>query len=215
MIDFHTHRSSVDNVISVRSLLISEAEKITEHSLFTIGIHPWYSEGIDEDCQLSLLEDLVNRNNIVGIGEVGLDKLRGAPLEKQVELFEKQVLIAEKLQKPVIIHCVRAWAELLESKKRLKPSKPWAIHGFRGQSELSKQLLSYGLYLSFGSEILNASEGLQEAIRTIPLDRIFIETDEVDVSLEHLYAVVSLIKGITIHDLDDQINFNFAVFFGR
>ncbi len=215
MIDFHTHQSPADTVTSVRSLLISEVEKITPHDLFTVGIHPWYSEDIEIDSQLSKLKDLVKQNNVIAIGEIGLDKHRGAPIEKQMELFEKQVLIAEKVQKPVIIHCVRAWVELLEVRKRVKPSVPWAIHGFRGQSEIAKQLLSSGLYLSFGPETLNASEGLQEAIRIVPLDRIFIETDDADVSLKYLYTTVSKIKSITFRDLDEQINYNFAEFFRK
>lgn len=215
MIDFHTHQTPADTVTSVRSLLISEVEKITQHDLFTVGIHPWYTEDIDIDSQLVLLQDLIKKNNVVAIGEIGLDKHRGAPIEKQIEIFEKQIMIAEKAQKPVIIHCVRAWVELLESRKRLKPSMPWAIHGFRGQSELAKQLLGSGLYLSFGPETLNASEGLQEAIRTVPLDRIFIETDDADVSLKYLYTTVSKIKSVTFRDLDEQINYNFAEFFKK
>ncbi|RPH33763.1 MAG: hydrolase TatD [Bacteroidales bacterium] len=215
MIDFHTHQTPADTVTSVRSLMISEVEKITPHDLFTVGIHPWYSENSDIDSQLLLLKDLVKRNNVIAIGEVGLDKHRGAPIEKQIEMFEKQVLIAEKSQKPVIIHCVRAWVELLDVRKRLKPSMPWAIHGFRGQSELAKQLLNFGIYLSFGPETLNASEGLQEAIRTVPLDRIFIETDDADVSLKYLYTTVSKIKSVTYRDLDEQINYNFAEFFKK
>ena len=215
MIDFHTHQTPADTETSVRSLLISEVEKITLLDLFTVGIHPWYSEDVEIDSQFSLLKDLMKRNNVIAIGEIGLDKHRGAPIERQIELFEKQVLIAEKVQKPVIIHCVRAWSELLESRKRLKPTTPWAIHGFRGQSELAKQLLNSGLYLSFGPETLNASEGLQEAIRTVPLDRIFIETDDADVALKYLYTTVSKIKNVTYRDLDEQINYNFAEFFKK
>jgi TatD DNase family protein len=215
MIDFHTHQTPADTVTSVRSLLISEVDKITPHDLFTVGIHPWYSDDIDIDSQLALLQELVKRNNVIAVGEIGLDKHRGALMEKQIELFEKQVLIAEKSQKPVIIHCVRAWVELLDVRKRLKPSMPWAIHGFRGQSELAKQLLGFGIYLSFGPETLNASEGLQEAIRTVPLDRIFIETDDADVSLKYLYTTVSKIKSVTFRDLNEQINYNFAEFFRK
>jgi TatD DNase family protein len=215
MIDFHTHQTPADTVTSVRSLLITEVEKLTEHDLFSIGIHPWYLEDIDLKTQLLELELLLKRNNIIAIGEIGIDKVKGATIEKQIEAFEKQVLIAEKLQKPVIIHCVRAWTELLESRKRLKPTTPWAIHGFRGQSELAKMLLNNGLYLSFGPETLNASEGLQEAIRSTPLNRIFIETDEADVSLKYLYTTVSKIKSVTFRDLNEQINYNFAEFFRK
>jgi TatD DNase family protein len=213
MIDFHTHLTLAEAPTSVRSLLINEVEKINEHDLFSIGIHPWYTSEIDLKTQLSELELLLNRDNVIAVGEIGLDKVKGAALDKQIEVFESQVMLAEKYNKPVIIHCVRAWAELLESRKKLKPTTPWAIHGFRGQSELAKQLLGFGIYLSFGSETLNASEGLQEAIRTVPLDRIFIETDDADVSLKYLYTTVSKIKSVTFRDLEEQINLNFAEFF--
>ncbi len=215
MIDFHTHQTPADTVTSVRSLLISEVEKITQHDLFTVGIHPWHSENIDLDIQLPLLRDLIKKDNVIAIGEIGLDKHQGAPIEKQIELFEKQVQIAEESQKPVIIHSVRAWLELAESRKRLKPNTPWAIHGFRGHVDLVKQLLNYGMYISFGPEALNASDGLQEAIRAVPLDRIFIETDDADVSLKYLYTTISKIKSVTFRDLDEQINYNFAEFFKK
>lgn len=215
MIDFHTHQTPADTGNTIRSLLISEAEKITGHGLFSVGIHPWYVEEGDYKSQLKELEDLLKRLNVIAVGGIGLDKLRGAPIEKQIDLFEKQVHIAEKNQKPVIIHCVRAWTELLESRKRLKPTTPWAIHGFRGQSELAKQLVDYGMYISFGPAILNASEILQETIRTVPLNRMFIETDDTEVSLKYLYTTVSKLKRVSYRDLEEQINFNFAEFFKK
>lgn len=215
MIDFHTHQPPVDNDSSVRSLLISEVDKVTPHDLFTIGIHPWFTEEVELAEQFSLINEYAKRSNVIGIGEIGLDKHRGGPIEKQIEVFEKQAMIAEKVNKPIVIHCVRAWAELLEARKRIQPKMPWAIHGFRGQSELVKQLLGYGMYISFGPESLNASEGLQEAIRIVPMNRLFIETDDADVSLKYLYTTISKIKSITTRDLEENINFNFAEFFGR
>lgn len=215
MIDFHTHLPPREMGPAIRSLLISEIDKLAEHGVFSVGIHPWYSADADIKKQLLNLEKVAKLTNVVAIGEIGLDKSRGASLEKQIELFEKQVQIAEKNQKPVVIHCVRAWVELLESKKRLNPTTPWAIHGFRGQFEQAKQLIDNGMYISFGSAILNASDILQETIRTVPLNRLFIETDEADVSLKYLYTTVSKIKKIKFRNLEEQINFNFAEFFKK
>jgi TatD DNase family protein len=215
MIDFHSHQPPQDSGSSIRSLLLAEADKITEHDLFSVGIHPWYSENIDMKSDLASLEVILRKINVIAVGEIGLDKSRGASMDKQIELFEKQVQFAEKLQKPVVIHCVRAWPELLESRMRLKPTTPWAIHGFRGQSELAKQLVDLGMYLSFGPGILNASEILHETIRNVPLNRMFIETDELDVSLKYLYTTVSKIKKVRFRDLDEHINRNFAEFFKK
>lgn len=215
MIDFHSHQPPQDSGSSIRSLLITEVDKITEHDLFSVGIHPWYTDSVDINSQLSDLEGVLKKLNVIALGEVGLDKTRGAAIDKQIEIFEKQVHFAEKLQKPVVIHCVRAWAELLESRKRLKPTTPWAIHGFRGQSELAKQLLDQGMYISFGPGILNASEILHETIRTVPLNRLFVETDELDVSLKYIYTTLSKIKKVRFRDLDENISFNFAEFFKK
>ena len=85
----------------------------------------------------------------IAIGEAGFDKLRGPSPELQRKVFEEQVAISEELKKPVVIHCVRAWDELLAVHKKLKPKMPWLIHGFRGNTELAAQLLSKGMYLSF------------------------------------------------------------------
>lgn len=215
MIDFHTHQPPTGSSTTIQSLLISEDDKITGQGLFSVGIHPWYTENVDLNAQYSRLKELLVRLNVIAVGEIGLDKTKGAPIDKQIEVFEKQILIAEEVKKPVVIHCVRAWAELLELRKKLKPTTPWAIHGFRGQSELAKQLVESGFFLSFGPPTLNASELLQETIRTVPLNRIFIETDESEASLKYLYTTVSKLKKVSYRNLEEQINFNFAEFFGK
>ena len=79
--------------------------------------------------------------------------------------------------KPLVIHLVKAVDELLKVKRDLRPSNPWIIHGFRGKAALAEEYLKHGFYLSFG-------EKYQEvALCRVPADRLFIETDESEVSI--------------------------------
>ena len=95
-------------------------------------------------AHLKLVEKVSTDPEIIAIGEAGFDKLRGPASELQAEVFEKQVEISERLRKPLIIHCVSAWDEVLAMQKSLKPSMPWMIHGFRGKLRQAEQLISKG-----------------------------------------------------------------------
>ena len=117
MINFHTHTVSSNNGISVQSLKSTELSKLKENGLFTIGVHPWESDRDDVDSVLNEIINLTSRPEVIGIGEIGLDRLQGASLEKQIEVFVKQICIVDQIKMPLIIHCVKAWAELLEIKK--------------------------------------------------------------------------------------------------
>jgi len=215
MINFHTHTVSSNNGISVQSLKSTELSKLKENGLFTIGVHPWESDRDDVDSVLNEIINLTSRPEVIGIGEIGLDRLQGASLEKQIEVFVKQICIVDQIKKPLIIHCVKAWAELLEIKKMTHSVVPWAVHGFRGNPDLAKQLVSSGFYLSFGAPLADPAPSLAEALTYTPLDRLFLETDESPVSIGEVYYAASDILNISVDDLVEQINANFATFFGR
>jgi TatD DNase family protein len=98
--------------------------------------------------------------------------------------FEEQVAISEETEKPVIIHCVRAWDELLSVQKKLKPRMPWLVHGFRGNRELAGQLLAKGMYLSLWFDFALKPES-GELLRSLPINRIFLATD-LDLDVDEL-----------------------------
>jgi TatD DNase family protein len=156
----------------------------------------------------------VHLPNILAIGEAGFDKLRGPSVELQRKVFEKQVSIAEDHKKPIIIHCVRAWDELLASHKKLKPVTPWLIHGFRGKKELARQLLSKGMYLSFWFDfvIRPESAGL---LRSLPVSRFFLETDGADIDIREIYRKVATDLDLTIDELKAVLSNNFNLFFNH
>ncbi|OJU54173.1 MAG: hypothetical protein BGN96_13590, partial [Bacteroidales bacterium 45-6] len=159
---------------------------------FTCGIHPWHSE--DAEAQLLYLEEIASNKHIVAIGEAGLDKLKGPELGIQRQVFERHILLSEKLKKPLIIHCVKAWEDLIALYKHYRPAQPWIIHGFRGKPELTRQLVKLGFKFTIGAKF--RPEGLQ----LIPLDAMFCETDESELSIQEVYEAVAEALKLDLED---------------
>lgn len=118
----------------------------------------------------------------MAIGESGLDRLRGASLDRQEAIFRRQVAISESVGKPMILHVVKAFPEIMRLRRELSPAQPWVIHGFRGKPQLAAELLREGFYISLG-ERFN-----RETAEIIPADRLFVETDESRLSVEEIAA---------------------------
>ena len=141
----HTHLSNTTT--SIYNLIVGKNNSTS--GFFSAGIHPWYIN--ESKTQFEELLVLVKNQKCLAIGECGLDKLCSSPFGQQMEVFKKQIELAEKLQKPLIIHCVKAFDELLKIKKSSKTGVPWVIHGFNQKNEMAKQLLAQGFYFSFGN----------------------------------------------------------------
>ena len=153
------------------ALLSPEDFPLVEGGLYSAGIHPWWTEH-DLDRLWNGLLAWAGHAQVVAIGECGLDKLRGASMEVQKEIFVRQLELGEHLSLPVTIHCVKAFDQLLSLRKTLRPSVQWTVHGFRGKPELAKQLLAAGFNLSFGKHF-NA-----ESYALTPDARRYRETDD-------------------------------------
>ena len=108
----------------------------------------------------------------LALGECGLDKRIEVPMTFQIDVFEKQIALAEKYQKPLILHLVGAIDELIEIKNRLKISVPIIIHGYSKNKQVAKQLIANGFYLSFGKYLLRNSE-MESVFKYVPNERFF------------------------------------------
>lgn len=200
--DIHTHSFSVDDkytIASVDALSLPMDDKFVHVS---VGIHPWFLSEENASTQLEALAQVLNGNRIVAIGEGGLDKLKGPSLALQKEVFRQEVALSETYHLPMVIHCVRAFNELIQLKKEWKPQQPWIIHGFRGKETVAKELLRHGCWISFG-------ESFQEnALLSVPIDRLFIETDESKECIENIYERIASIRGMTLEELTKAITVN-------
>lgn len=180
----HNHVPSDDRVIS-----LDYDSDVPSEGFYSVGIHPWRTAEIDslDDLMYSLAAKAL-KENVVAIGEAGLDRLRGADMDRQKEIFTAQARLAEQIGKPLVIHCVKAFDVLMALKKKLKPRQTWVVHGFRGKPETARQLLDAGISLSFGEKFN------PEALRIVDDDRLYTETDESQIDIDSIHAKITDIR---------------------
>jgi len=210
-INLHTHIfSDRADILEIVNQYPQEFDASIPH--YSIGIHPWYivEDRIDED--LTFIESKLELENCLAIGECGLDKRIEIPFDLQTNLFERQLLLADKYKKPVIIHCVAAFQEAIEIKKRLGIKVPMIIHGFSKNIETAQQLLNNGFYLSFGKYLLRNPE-LESVFRVIPDHRFFLETDTIEEGIREVYQMAAKYKNMELEALQKQVQHNFESIF--
>ena len=181
---------------------------------YSIGIHPWHIDKNRLESDLKIIEEKLQLDECLALGECGLDKRIEVPLALQIEVFEKQIALAEKYQKPLVLHLVAAFQELIEIKNRLQISVPIVIHGFSKNEQIAKQLIDNGFYLSFGKYLLRNPE-LESVFQSIPNDRFFLETDTIEETLEEVYKLAAKYKNITLETLQIQIDNNYVTVFQK
>ncbi|MFK8302360.1 TatD family hydrolase [Capnocytophaga stomatis] len=189
-LDVHSHKqkSSHDTIV------IKNEYPFTAQTddLFSVGIHPWFLE--DWHKQWETLVNVAKHPNCVAIGECGLDKNVSESLELQKIIFERHIQLSEALKKPLVIHCVRAYNELITLKKKFQPQQTWILHGFNKKQSVADMLLEKGICLSFGKALLT-NEKLQNVFRTIPEGSYFFETDDSDINISEIYKKAQELKG--------------------
>ncbi|MCD0469690.1 TatD family hydrolase [Flavobacterium sp. JAS] len=211
--NFHTHQfTNQSNILELVNQYPQEFDASIPY--YSIGIHPWYIKEDQIDTDLKIIEEKLQTKNCLALGECGLDKRIEIPLEQQIIVFEKQLALAEKYQKPVVIHCVAAFQEVIAIRKKMKISVPMIIHGFSKNSQIAEQLIKAGFYISFGKHLLRNHE-LKTVFKEIPNDRFFLETDTIEENIKQVYELASEYKNITIKELQDIILSNFRLVFEK
>lgn len=210
-INLHTHQPTIK---STTLELVNQYPLEFNPSIpyYSIGIHPWFIKQETLENELNIIEDNLLHSNSLAIGECGLDKRIEVPLDLQTIVFEQQLLLAEKYRKPVIIHCVAAFDELIEITNRLQITVPIIIHGFSKNSEVANQLLKQGFYISFGKYLFQMPN-LATVLKQMPNDRFFLETDTAQQSIEEVYQLAANCKGLSINALQEIITTNFESVF--
>ncbi|KFF04701.1 TatD family hydrolase [Flavobacterium reichenbachii] len=211
--NFHTHYFT--NQPDVLELVNQYPDKFDDSvPFYSIGIHPWYIEKSRLDSDLKIIEEKLSRENCLAIGECGLDKRIEVPLELQITVFEKQLALAEKFKKPVVIHCVAAFQEITAVKKKMKISVPMIIHGFSKNKQLAEQLIKEGFYLSFGKYLIKNPD-LKSVFQDIPNDRFFLETDTMEEKISEVYDKALEYKNINMKELQSIISSNYQTVFKK
>ena len=197
--DFHHH--DADRKSGIYNLKFNE--EIPE-IFFSAGIHPKsLSDGLEK--QLIWLQEISVAENCVAIGECGLDGLIDVDEELQEKAFLAQIEIANSVKKPLIIHCVKRFSQLLKFRKMSKV--PMIVHGFNKRKTIGDDLLKNGLCLSFGKSVLY-NVNLQDFVKHLPIEKLFLETDSADFEIKELYQKVADLKNMRLEDLSEKIKNN-------
>ena len=206
-INIHTHQySAQENVLEIVNQYPNEFDETILN--YSIGIHPWHINVEDLEAHLQIIAEKLESNNCLALGECGLDKRIETPIDLQIEVFKKQFSLITNIKKPIILHCVAAYKEVIEIKKEMKIANPMVIHGFSKNKQIAKQLLDNGFYLSFGKHLL-VDKDLAEVLKYVPNDRFFLETDTKTDQLLAIYNLAAQHKNINLEELKRIVNENF------
>lgn len=210
--NLHTHQfTNQSNVLELVNQYPQEFDAAIP--FYSIGIHPWYIDQKTLEANLQIIESKLQEPNCLALGECGLDKRIEVPLELQQTVFERQLALAQKYNKPVVIHCVAAFQEVIAIKKQLKVTVPMLIHGFSKNLQVANELIKNGFYISFGKYLLRNPE-MEAVFLSIPNDQFFLETDTIEEGIDEVYALAARYKNIDIEELKQIISKNFETVFG-
>lgn len=194
---------------------------------FTVGVHP-------DDCETYNEQEIENYlknkdNKLVAVGEIGLDYFHNKEnKQKQIEVFESQINLANKYGLPIVIHCRDAYGDTLEILKKYAPFKYGAVmHCYSGSWEFAKELLKLGVKFSFtGTVTYKNARNIQEVVKNLPVDSFFFETDSPYLTpvpnrgkrnepkyVAEIYKYVAELRGENVKELERITDNNAKSFF--
>jgi len=212
-IDIHTHHPlNSEEILSVPSLFLQDIDfKKVINNPFSAAIHPWHAAEFLPGQVRTMLEALIKQPGLIAIGETGLDRICTADFQQQKLLFELHLEFAENQHKPLVIHAVKSWNDLIPYLKKAKV--PYILHGYSGGTELTKQLIDLGCYFSVGKLVLQMTPRFREAFQLIPLTSLFLEADDSPSDIREIYQKASEILNIPLDSFKIQLNQNFKDLF--
>lgn len=212
IIDSHTHISRPGAVVNIDPVSMPARDIVlADDRYYTVGIHPW-NAGCYTPRDVSRLRRLAAHPQVVAVGETGLDSVhvsyewvpKGKAMEvvqampdinKQMELLKLHIELSEALRKPLLLHIVKRYPEIMKLRVRLKPEQPWIIHGYRGKPGLARDLLKKGFYLSYGEKFNEAS------VLATPPERMLAESDESRMPFDEILASLPVTPAVSLPQL--------------
>lgn len=210
--DIHSHQPTRTSAAISLFNVSADFTRLPDDRFISAGIHPWYLQAATAEKELKNLKQAANQSNVVAIGECGLDKVCETDFELQTQYFRLQLELAKETNKPVIIHCVRAFEEVIQLLQYAGTTAPIIFHGFNKNQQIADRILSSGYYLSFGKHL--ADDKIKAVFRQCPINRIFLETDNSQLPISTIYQLASATKGIDTDLLCREITNNVRSVFG-
>ena len=214
LINLHTHLADKRGNPQIVNVFAQELTHNQPDFLFSAGLHPWHIGKVNVEECFEAIDRASAQKNMLVVGECGLDRSIEIDFALQEWCFKRQVLIANNRRKPLIIHCVRAYSDLIKYKKENKSDLPWIIHGYRGNWETTSSLNKHDFYFSVGEQLLK-DESKHDIFRSIPIERLFLETDDRNISIDEIYSLATQILKIDENELAQIIASNFKTIFGE
>jgi len=205
-INLHTHSyTKDDSILEVVNQYPWEFDEAIPQ--YSIGIHPWYINENRLKSDLKSIEEKLQLNECLALGECGLDKRIEIPFQKQAVIFQSQIELVQNTSKPIILHCVASYQEIISIKKEMNVENPMIIHGF----SKNKQVAKHSFNCSFSSIEFCSFLPLCHFIffEYVPNDSFFLETDTIEETIKDVYQKASNIKNIKIEDLKEVVITNF------
>jgi TatD DNase family protein len=213
LINIHSHRIPATNEIAIQNKYSNFAE-VENPGFYSLGLHPCYINADSWKTDMQALRKWCTHANVRAVGECGLDKICTTDFGLQQEVFIEQIQIANDICKPLVLHCVRAYEELLHLLDGRLLKVPVVFHGFAKQSlPLAKKIVSRGHYLSFGKTL--QSSNMRNMLQLLPVEQVFFETDDNELSIEAVYNLAATAFSISTESLSLQIQKNAAKVFGK
>lgn len=211
-IDFHTHQrvGGECQVLNVDALDAEVVERASQVGLpFSVGVHPWRADAAEEQLREAYLriERCALADGFVAIGECGLDWVSNVAREVQMVVFERQLELANRLSALVVLHCVRAFEEVMCALKR-KNVKRAVFHSFIGSAQQAERVVREGYLCSFSPRSL-VSARTCEAIRSVAPSAILIESDESDEPIAAVYERIAELRDCSIEELRQIVYDNY------
>lgn len=217
-IDIHSHNSeSQPGIFRVYNLFLQDYHPDISYKIFSCGLHPWHIQHYEDiDRFPEKLEKVIDHPDMIAIGEAGLDKIIPVDMDRQVEIFTKQVEISEKYKLPVIIHCVKAFKELLQVRQETSAKQAWILHGFNSSAQMADDLINKGIFISAGLRLLKSNSKCEDVLKHIPLESLFVETDDdEDTGIKNIYNEIASCREIDPEKLRMTVMDNFKKVFNR
>lgn len=202
LVNIHTHRKPQAREWALRyAWLPATAQTLDRLPYHTcVGVHPWWAHRYADIERNTRLYRALAAEKVLAVGEIGLDRVHGPDFALQTRVFEAQWKAATEHNLPVVVHCVRAYADMLAYAKRSQV--PLIFHDYRGNTETTAQLLRFdACYFSLGKILFRNPEAARALLKQIPMNRLFLETDTMPVSIQTVYDTAAALPGIDMEEL--------------
>jgi TatD DNase family protein len=213
-IDIHSHHTeSEEGIFRIYNVFSSDFPQISKDRPVSIGLHPWH---LSEKAILDLpavMKQSLKLKNVLAIGEAGLDKIIKTPIRDQLAVFRTQIEAGIEHNKPLIIHCVKAFPELLNLRKEYRDVTPWIIHGFNANQTVASECIKMGIFISLSQRLFRNPEKALKIVNAVPLSMVFTETDDGTLPIREVYDSIANLYGKSLSELKREIYINFIRIF--